>query len=319
MSIIKITNDTELFHVLNIIKAEEWKEDDTIEFSNYPNFEIIVRGKNYHGGVPVRIMPALIDLQKLIDREFANAKYGDRKKHLTKDDKEKTELVVSFEDGHSTKFFTELAPYFNEIFLRLADKMDGTQAVITILGVAGFITVGFSWKVYLNHMGREKDMDTKIILSNDEVKKYEILKDAVSKNTSKEVENFQQSFLKKLSDDDKIIIDGEEVVSGEDAKQIIKAPRLHAIESRLDGTFKILSVDSGLVKGGFRVKVINIASQEELSLSIPEGTLSEEQIEILKNGEWGKLPVTMQINIRKIGNRVTQATLIETGLSQPKT
>lgn len=88
-----------------------------------------------------------------------------------------------------------------------------------------------------------------------------------------------------------------------------------ATESRLDANFTILSVDSGLVAGGFRLRIRNAATGKELSVSVPEGTLSSEQTQVLQDGEWGKKAVQMQLNLRKIGDRVTSATLIEAGLT----
>ena len=66
---------------------------------------------------------------------------------------------------------------------------------------------------------------------------------------------------------------------------------------------------------GLRARVRNVATGEELSLAIPADTLTPEQIEQIKQGEWGKQPMPMQINITRAGNRITKATLVRAGLA----
>ena len=45
------------------------------------------------------------------------------------------------------------------------------------------------------------------------------------------------------------------------------------------------------------------------------GTLTEDQVEQLQEGEWGKKPLQMQIKIQRVGRRIKKATLIRVGLS----
>ena len=61
--------------------------------------------------------------------------------------------------------------------------------------------------------------------------------------------------------------------------------------------------------------VTNIENGEEIKVTIPAGTLDEEQIAQLQNGEWQKRPVRMRINVVWKGDKITDATLIRAGLS----
>ena len=73
--------------------------------------ELTIRGEDFDGGVPTRIMPALLRLQRAIDRACARSlgKDGGR---LAREERKRVELIVRFEPG-STTFSSELAPVLN--------------------------------------------------------------------------------------------------------------------------------------------------------------------------------------------------------------
>lgn len=96
---------------------------------------------------------------------------------------------------------------------------------------------------------------------------------------------------------------------------LARKPKEERVEDRLDGTYIIIDVASGNVSDGYRATVCEVDTGEELRLEIPGGTLTEDQVEQLQEGEWGKKPLQMQINIRRVGRRIKKATLIRAGLS----
>jgi hypothetical protein len=70
-----------------------------------------------------------------------------------------------------------------------------------------------------------------------------------------------------------------------------------------------MSVVSGDTRG-FKIKVRRNIDDKVINVSIPEDTLTRDQIEILKNSEWAKKPVAMEINARVLRGDITSATLI---------
>jgi hypothetical protein len=318
---VEIHNEDDLFAALERLAVGGTDlEGLEVEFVGWPTFEITIRGEKFDGGVPTRIMPALLALQKQMDTAYANLKYGDDRR-LSKDERRQTELVVRFEAGRSTTFLSELWPILNSMAQQAVAKMDGTQDLIAILAIAGMTTAGFAWKVYLNSRIEQKKLGNSIELSREETRRSEILASAIGKShsaTAQLIHNqaFQNEVLKRLAPEDQLVLGDIPVIDGESAHEIVRKQRSGTVESRMDGNFYILSVDSGLVRGGFRLKVTDIETGEDLLVSVPEGTLTSEQIGTLQSGEWGKKPLTMKLNIKKSGERVIGATLIEAGLSK---
>lgn len=320
MESFEIRSEEDLFRAVDIAQMGKWNDKQGVVFIGWPNFEVIVRGAHFDGGVPTRIMPGLLELQKVVNHAFAEAKYGISTKRLSTDDKAITELVVRFEAGHSTLFKSDLDKPLTEIAKMMLEKMNGKQVIITVSIIAALVAGEYSWDSYLQTQIAEKQLDVQLREKQEETKRYEIIRNIAEGSTNlrgqvDRIEKFHGAMLKRLEPQDALVVDGEVLIDGEDARTVVRKPRQSATESRLDANFTILSVDSGLVAGGFRLRIRNAATGKELSVSVPEGTLSSEQTQVLQDGEWGKKAVQMQLNLRKIGDRVTSATLIEAGLT----
>jgi hypothetical protein len=318
MPTISIANDADLFAVLEQVAERTLGPDTEIEFRGWPNYEVIIRGEDFEGGIPTRIMPAIMDLQRQVYAAVALMKYG-APQRLTREERKLAELVVHFEAGHSTKFFSELWKILNPLVKEAAGKMNGTQLVVTILGIAALASSSYVWKEHLIARLDEKGMEHSLQLSQEETRRQELMARIATDSPAvheliRQNRSFQDHLLKRLDESDQLVVDGTPLIDGKTAQQAIRAPRMEAVESRFDGQFMIISVESGLVRGGFRLKVREVSSGEELTVKVPEGTLTEDQISTLQKGEWGKHPLAMQMNVKKLRDRITDATLIEAGL-----
>ncbi|TNC94028.1 MAG: hypothetical protein FD119_3521 [Stygiobacter sp.] len=132
---------------------------------------------------------------------------------------------------------------------------------------------------------------------------------------SRQVDGFRGTLLKRLAPEDQLVLDSESIIDGDTARKAVRRLRAEPVEARPDGQFIILTVESGVIRGGFRIRVRNTANSQEFTVKVPEGTLSEDQVETLQDGEWGKRPLMMRLNVKKSGERITEATLIEAGLT----
>ena len=199
--------------------------------------------------------------------------------------------------------------------------MTGTEALISILGLAIIATGGYVWKAYINAAAQRHDSDHRVRVTEEETRRYDIVARIAAGNERVAAHladkmDAQGELLKRLDERDQLIIGDEPVVSGEIGKRITrKVPAAH-VHNRLDGDFIILSVESGQIHNGFQVRVKNVDSGEELRVSIPEGTLPPGQISDLQSGEWGKTPLHMQMNIVRADSRIVGATLVSAGPPQ---
>lgn len=314
----EIRGEDDLFRAIQMVEEDEWSDDQTVSFVGWPRYEVTLRGESFDGGMPTRIMPALVALQRSIDRSYARAKYG-HERRLSREERRETELIVRVEPG-STTFWADLASALNHAISAAASNMTGPQLVLTILGIAAIASGGYVWKAYINASARRHELDHRVRTSEEDTKRFEIIERLAERQAEvaqhlADTNAAQGEMLKRLQPTDQVVVDGEEIINGELGRRIVRRPREEPVEDRLDGDFTILSVESGSVKDGFRVRVRNTKTSDTLSVSIPAGTLSDEQLEALQSGEWGKRPLRLKINIARIGKRIVRATLISAGLA----
>ena len=310
----EIRSEDDLFRAIELIEAGAWDGLETPVFIEWPRYEVIIRGEDFDGGVPTRIMPALLELQRTIRRAYARSVHGSERR-LTREELKQTELVVRLEPG-STKFWSELAPLLNDAL----KNMTGPETVITVLGLAAVVALAVVWKARINAETQRREIAHRSNVTEEETKRYQALADLAAKYAPiaehlSDAHTAQAALLKRLEENDRLLVGGEEVVDGKTAKRIVRAERQERIADRLDSVFMILTVDSGSVKDGFRAKVRDMASGDELLVSIPSGTLSDDQLVALQSGEWDKRPLHLEINTERLGKRILRATLTSAGLA----
>ena len=315
----EIRGDEDLFRVIERIRAEAWQDDDQIVFVDWPRYKITIVGERFGGGVPTRIMPALLDVQRIIDRTYAKNVYG-VEKPLTQEDRKKTEIIVHLKSG-STTFESEMSSIFNAM-VSAVENMSGNESVIAILGVAAMYATSTIFKAYINTSAQKHKIEYRAKMNEEETERYRIFSELASQNAQvakslADVNAAQTALIKRLHEKDSILMNGEEIVTGEIGKIITRPERPPRVEEIIDSDFTILSVHSGDIRGGFRLWVreagSEVGSKQSLKIFIPGDTLPPEQIDDLQNGEWRKTPIRMQINTARIGNRVVKATLISAG------
>lgn len=319
MNAINISNEEQALDLLNQIKKGLDVENTSITFDNWPKVVITLKGKNFDGSIPTRIMPPILKLQKEINHIYAKVKYGiDSDKNLTQQDRQDAELVVKIEKGSSI-FEVDLGIVLNNVINQIVGKMTTTEIMTIVLG-AGFIyTANSMWKNYLNNQARKHEMDVRVDVSKEETKRIEMIselaKDNITLNSfNKSMDGLREDILKKMREEDELVFDKKTVLKGGQAKGLVKRMKVEPIEIRIDDIFRIISVQSGKIKGGYKVLVENINTKENLQVSIPADTLSEEQKAKLQDGEWNKKPMHMQINASKLRGQINKAVLIEAGL-----
>ena len=243
-------------------------------------------------------------------------------RRLDQETKRRLEIVVQVEDG-STSFFSDLGPVFNT----LVSNMSGAQSLAAI--IVAILTTGSLGALYLvlknrrdlaPHKAQQETISVLNNLSERDAKMLEIVQQLIQQNPPAEKiatgsEKYVKELVGKMEPDDELVVNGETVLNGETGKRLLRKPRSVPLEDRIDGTYLILSVDSGAIKNGIRAKIRSIHDSQELTLLIPEGTLSDKQLHEVQSGEWDKRPLQMQINVTRVEDRITRATLVKAGLA----
>lgn len=86
METIKITSEEEAFELLSqLVKGFQFEEKYEVEFESWPRFVIRIKGGDFDGTIPTRIMPTLLELQKEVHRIYCRTTYGkESTRRLTK-------------------------------------------------------------------------------------------------------------------------------------------------------------------------------------------------------------------------------------------
>ncbi|WKT59318.1 hypothetical protein Q2E61_10365 [Microbulbifer thermotolerans] len=318
MNRITITNEEQAWDIYEKAvsnRLDELGEFLDIKFDGWPRFEMHISGRDFDASIPTRIMPPILDLQKEIHRTYCLVKYGEEStRRLTKEEREKLEIVVKVNKG-SSDFQAKLWDIFNEAVQSGVAKMEPAQIVIILVSAGLMLTATAAWKAWLQYKAQEKQIESQVRLSQVEKEKMELV--AKASKTVPEVKIIQQGFdevrnnsLHRLQPTDRFSIPGtDDEIDGRYASDITHKPREQSQEVRLDGEFVIQSVDSGGVSG-YRIKVKRRIDGMILTVRIPDGTLSNDQMDVLKNNEWAKRPVLLDINAKILRNEIRSATLV---------
>ncbi len=158
-----IKNENDLFKLVEQLQQDEKIPISQITFEGWPKYELTLRGEDFSGGIPTRIMPAFLELQKSVEHAYSMVVYG-KSKRLSKYEKQRAEIIVHLEKG-STRFTVDLWNTLNSALQEAAKSMTGEQALIAILGVAAISGGTWSYKSWLWKKQDEKEEETKVKLS----------------------------------------------------------------------------------------------------------------------------------------------------------
>lgn len=329
----KIQNEKDLYNLANMIVNEDWNFTQELRFCGYPKFQISLQGERFSGGIPTRIMPAILELQKIVDRAAAEILGAKKLKKITR---QELEIVVEVRDG-STEIFANLEKVFNAISQIIEkNRMTGNQVVGTVIILIAASLINNGIPLYLESKRHELDRRLKheesmaliethreLInvlgnLSDSQNRMIDIILSLgdeflETENILESNQDFAKGILNQMGPDDKVELERNVQLDGETSKRLLKTPRAPSIEHTIDGSFLILKLNSGSEAIGMRARIRSSETGEEFILTIPEGKLSQKQIVDMQNGEWSKTPLNMRVSITRNRDRIAKAILIEVG------
>lgn len=309
-----IRTDDEAFSALVRAMANEVGETAQVVFEDWPVLKLTISGEDFHGSIPTRIMPPILELQAAIHRIYCQAKYNSEDtRRLRQEERELLELVVTIKPG-STEFITRLADALNEIVKN--SNMNGTQVLILLISISALLAGSFGWKAWIRAKEREHGQDVTVQLSQEETRRLEIVTQAMQrqpeiKKSQESIDDFRADLSKKLKPSDQIKVQSQPVITGVRAAEIVPPPRASAEEVRIDGEFTINEVKFPKVFGGtYRFSVTRVLDGKQLTVDALPGVLSDEQIQVLKDGGFGVRPVLMEINAKELRGHISSASLL---------
>jgi hypothetical protein len=293
-------------------------EDEPVKlrFDGWPSLDLKFKGQDFNQSVPTRIMPSLMEAQKEIHRVFVTLRYGENNlRRLRFDDREALELNVKVEKG-SSEYITNLSEILNKIFESAVSKMSSRDILIALLSVATMWGSNAAWKNWLAHKESVAEIESRVQMSQLEKEKIALLvrsQEEVpeTKAFAEGVDEFRNDSLHAMKPADVFELPNTDfTVDGHTAREITTPPREQAVEDRIDDSFVIQSVSSGEASG-FRVRVKRVSDGQIINVTIADEALDAEQRQILQHGEWAKLPIKMELNVRRLRGEITAARLVK--------
>lgn len=295
-----------------------------VEFEGWPRFTIRIKGKDFDGTVPTRVMPTFLQLQKLINKTYCQSSYGtDNLRKLTKDDKEALELVVKVEKG-SSFFDAVMDSALTKLIEHAGSKMTPEQ--ITLVAIVFSLMIGstFMWRSYQHRKVRELELDQEVQLSNVEKEKMQLISEGMQKIatiSSKQAEvlesvsDVRDELLTRLKPEDDLFINPNEEgsedspavsISGKDAQNLVRKPRETAVERMVTDDFHLLSADFSS-EDRTRFVVERGVDKYQFRADVPIGVLDNDQMTRLRDNSWDRVEVRMTLLVRELNGKYTSA------------
>lgn len=308
--LITITSEEEAWRWLEAATTDpDFPAEVDLRFAGWPTFDLRVNGADWHSTVPSRIMRPMLDVQKDIYRAYTRIQYDTESlAKLTDREREQLELLLVVKAG-SSDFKVFLEKQLTTIAEKCAAKMEGRHVVITVLGCAliwGGTEVGKQW---IASQQESAKAEVTVRLSEQETARLQIVTAATKQqptvaDAKTDFESSQNRLLKAVKPDDKITLKGVELTGGQ-ARDITHEERAHATERQIVGTFRILSNNTA-VASGFRIKVARLEDGTTFMADVPL-TLSTKERDLIKQAEWSKEYVRLDIRANILRDRVSDA------------
>lgn len=277
----------------------DFPEKIILSFEDWPNFEMKVGGRDWHGTVPTRVMVPLLEVQKDLYRAYMSVCHGtDSLRGLRDEEKDMLELVVEVNKG-SSEYMAKMAEQLNELAKTALERMNSRDVALTVVGIAlvvGGVEVSKSW---IASRQAEKQVEQTVELSKQETERLKIFADATKQSpvlasVQADHEASQNRFLKVLKPRDNIVLQGTSLNSTE-AAEITQTERARAKDIEVGGVFRVLANDASR-NSGFRIKVQRVRDSLTLSADVPI-ELSDDEKKLIQQAEWSKGVSLVHLNI----------------------
>ena len=207
-----ISNERELVEVL---EQQDTDVLSDIRFSEWLSFELSIRGDGYEGGIPPRIMPAFIQVQRTMDRLYLRSlgKTPGAGQRLSPHERRQIAISVLSDAGASTRFCIDLTQPLNNALTAAVNAMTGDEILIAVLGL-GLIwgvssTAKSMWKVHVERKLTEarigydiKRIDYDMMIKDTEQRHLDIIEglqneNALLRSVMGDVHEVHDTFLRK--------------------------------------------------------------------------------------------------------------------------
>jgi hypothetical protein len=324
--VLVIKNENEAWEAIRqLLEGElQFKNLDGFDLKNWPKIKITVQqGESI---ITPSMMEGFLELQKAILRSHALLRYGAGDlRRLPDDDKDALQFEVKVTEG-SSNYEIDLQALLEKIGLGLIDKMEPWHIVAVVIAMGVLYAGGSYLKTVLQHKLEKRRMEIQAQEKKDqlehlqftaqqETERQKLLADLVKRvpevrAIESHAENAKNALLESVSTVPSAKIDGV-AIDGETAAELMKSARRHSEEIRTSATYRVLRVDTTSPEG-FRVRLQNIRTAQELTAIVPDAVRYEKQCDDIQEAEWSKGRVKVTIEGIRRGDDISDAKIVAT-------
>jgi serine/threonine protein phosphatase PrpC len=270
------------------------------------------------------MMEAFLELQKSIYRTHTLLSSGtENLRHLSRYEREQFEFRVKVEKG-SSDYKIDLTDIVSKLGNDIVSKMDGTQLVVTVLGLALIVAGTVMFRAYLNQKTEAKkltvdDDKTQSLLANyqaqlgHDTERFKLLTTTIQqhpvlKQIEQSTNQSRDQILRAVADEDGGSVMGVEL-SKEVANEISSTIRQQSAEVSISGKYRVAKVDT-TIADGFRVTFEDLKTDELINASLLDVLISAKHKETIRNAEWAKLPVQVEMTARRLRGNLVDAKVV---------
>lgn len=322
--VLVIRNEEDAWKALQqAVSGYQFPDDLRVRFDGWPVFQLDVKGRDWHSTVPTRIMPSLLEVQRNINRAYAHVAYSDfNLRRLHDDERDDLEIVVKVEKG-SSLFDADLGHQLGKIADAALNRMNGTEAVIAIIGVALTIMAPVMFKAWL--AARQKAVEeearveiskheaaVRVELSSQETARMKIMAEATARHPQLETVRedahaASNKLLKATRPGDTMTIKGIPIPA-EEAHELVQPDRELAKQMEFEGAFVIHGNRTDR-PNGFRITVERLGDGLRFAADVKQ-ELPWDQQRAIQQAEWLKHPVQLVIDAEIRRDKIIRADVI---------
>lgn len=329
-----LSNEDEAFELLEQIANGNFNSNlSEINFGDWSKLTIRLTGDKFHSSITPTVMKGLIDVQNGIYKSYCVMRYGtESTRQLTDEERKKLEILVIVTEG-SALIEAFLGPIAEELSKGVFDNMP-VEAKITLILL---ILFGFgTYKSIAAYMANKKEIRLKEIEESNrtevekeqlktELERLKLVTDSHNKNletlakitqkypeaqkVTQTIQDSQESLIRAVvaAEPDAIEIQGVEIPV--QAAEILVATTRHQwLETRLDGEFRILQIDSSNA-ANLKIKILS-SSGAEHTATLQDETMERRHLDLISKALLDRAKLFLTINAKKLNSNIKDITII---------
>ena len=329
-----ISNEEEAFELLEKITSGNFSGNlSEINFGEWSKLTIRLTGEKFHSSITPTVMRGLIEVQQGIYKSYCIMRYGtESTRQLTDEERKKLEILVIVTKG-SALIEAFLGPVAEELAKGVFDNMP-IEAKITLILL---ILFGFgTYKAISMHLSNKKEirlkeieesskteiekeqlktqLDTLKVVTDSHTKNLEILSQVVKKypdaqRVTEVIQESQDSLIRSVvtAEPDTLEIQGMNIPL-QAAEVLVATTRHQWLETRLDGEFRVLQIDSSNA-ANLKVKILGTDGTEHTA-TLQDETMDRRHLDLISKALMERSKVFLTINAKKLGESIKDITIM---------